>query len=356
MLYFLLDLAVLGTVTAIMMVGLNLQYGITGQINFTYYTFVAVGAYMTAVTMMGKPAAIYATGPLAEQYILQWSLPWPLALLVGGLSTALLGLLVVLVAVRRLRSDYLAIVTIAVGYIVFTVINNDIPLFDGANGLFNVPQIAPLATEPYSILLTGVSVIVLAACIWLSYRIYHSPSGRVLRTIREDVVVARTFGKNVQLAQVLIFVITSFMAGIAGGLLVFYVGAWSPLAFLPTESFLLIAALVIGGSGNYWGAVLGAFVILEGLAEFTRFLPSSIAATASGPLRAILIGIGLILFLRFRPQGILPESLLKLYGRRQRALTPMEPVASASVATTSGISGAAPEVPASKGVGEGGSA
>ncbi len=317
MLYFLLDLAVLGTITGIMMVGLNLQYGMTGMINFTYYTFVAIGAYMTAVTMMGKPNPLYATGPLAEQYILQWSFPWPIALLIGGFSTALLGLVVVLVTVRRLRSDYLAIVTIAVGYIVYTITNNLIPLFDGANGLFDVPQIANLPTEPYSVYLTGVSLVVLAVCMFVSYRIYHSPAGRVLRTIREDVVVARTFGKNVQVAQVAVFVISSFMAGIAGGLLIVYVGAWSPLAFTPTESFLLIAALVIGGTGNYWGALLGSFVILEGLAEFTRLLPQSIAATAAGPVRAILIGVGLILFLRFRPQGILPESLLRMYGNRK---------------------------------------
>jgi len=325
MLYFLLDLAVLGTITGIMMVGLNLQYGMTGMINFTYYSFVAVGAYMTAVTMMGPPPAGFNSGPLAEQYILQWTLPWPVAILIGGASAALLGLVVVLVTVRRLRSDYLAIVTIAVGYIIFTLTNNYIPLFDGANGLFNVPQIANMRAEPYAILLTVISLVVLAACMFLSHRIFHSPAGRVLRTIREDIIVARTFGKNVQVAQVVIFVVSSFMAGISGGLLVVYVTAWSPLAFTPTESFLLIAALVIGGTGNYWGAVLGSFVILEGLAEFTRLLPQSLAATAAGPVRAILIGVGLILFLRFRPQGILPESLLKVY--KKRTAVPNEPVA-----------------------------
>lgn len=348
--YFLLDLAVLGTITAIMMVGLNLQYGITGMINFTFYTFVAIGAYMTAVTTMGKPPTGFNTGPLAEQYILQWSLPWPIGILIGGVASAALGLIVVLVTVRRLRSDYLAIVTIAVGYIVYTVVNNYIPLFDGANGLFDVPQIANLQTNPYALYLTAISLLALIVCVVLSYRVFHSPAGRVLRAIREDTVVARTFGKNVTSAQVVIFVISSFMAGIAGGLLIVYVGAWSPLAFTPTESFLLIAALVIGGTGNYWGAILGAYVILEGLAEFTRLLPQSLEVTAAGPLRAILIGVGLILFLRFRPQGILPESLLKLYGRRQGAPNSMEPVPIASVANASGV---APEEFTSDSVREG---
>ncbi|HUY78678.1 MAG TPA: branched-chain amino acid ABC transporter permease [Ktedonobacterales bacterium] len=329
MVYFLLDLIVLGTITGIMMVGLNLQYGMTGMINFTYYTFVAIGAYMTAVTMMGPPPPGFNSGPLAEQYILQWTLPWPIAILIGGVSAALLGLVVVLVTVRRLRSDYLAIVTIAVGYIIFTLTNNYIPLFNGANGLFGVPQIANLKSEPYAVLLTIISLVALAACIFVSSRIFHSPAGRVLRTIREDIIVARTFGKNVQLAQVVIFVISSFMAGIAGGLLVVYVTAWSPLAFTPTESFLLIAALVIGGTGNYWGALLGSFVVLEGLAEFTRFLPTSIAATAAGPLRAILIGVGLILFLRFRPQGILPESLLRMY--KKRTAVPPAPISAGDI-------------------------
>lgn len=332
--YFLLDLAVLGTITAIMMIGLNLQYGITGMIDFTFYTFVAIGAYMTAVTTMGKPPAGFNAGPLAEQYILQWSLPWPIGILIGGASAALLGLVVVLVTVRRLRSDYLAIVTIAVGFIVYTLVNNYIPLFDGANGLFDVPQIFDMPIESYAIVLTLISLVVLVGSAWLSRRISRSPAGRVLRTIREDVIVAKTFGKNVQAAQVAIFVISSFMAGIAGGLLIVYVGAWSPLAFTPTESFLLIAALVIGGTGNYWGAILASFVILEGLTEFTRLLPQSIAATAAGPIRAILIGAGLILFLRFRPQGILPESMLRVYRKRTSAPPAEVPVANASGVVT----------------------
>lgn len=332
--YFFLDLGVLGSITAIMLIGLNLQYGIAGIINFTYYSFVAIGAYMTAVTTMGHPAAIYAKGPLAERYILQWSLPWPIGLLIGGLSAAVLGLLVVIIAVRRLRSDYLAIVTVAVGYIVLNVINNYTPLFDGANGLWNIPQIVKLPTESYAMYLLVLSLVAVAVFMALSHRIYHSPFGRVLRVIREDVIVAKAFGKNVQLAQIWAFVLGSFMAGIAGGLLVFYIGAWSPAAFQPTESFLLIAALIIGGSGNYWGSLIGAYVILEGIAEFTRFLPSSIPGTVVGPLRAILIGVALILFLRFRPHGVLPESLLRLYPRKRKA--PMAPTIQAGTGNVPG--------------------
>ena len=73
-----------------------------------------------------------------------------------------------------------------------------------------------------------------------------------------------------------------FMAGVAGGLYVFYITAWSPYAFLPLESFILLAALIVGGSGNYWGALLGAFVLIEGLAELSRYIPSSATSPTSG--------------------------------------------------------------------------
>src|SRR6202049_5030322 len=314
MLFFLTDLLVLGCINGIMVVGLNLQYGYSGLLNFAFYAFVAVGAYVAAVTTMGPPPSNFGV----ETYILQWSLPGPVGLLLGGLAAAAVGGLVFSFTVPRLRSDYLGIVTVAAAFIIWTFINNFIPLFDGANGLFGIPHIiggTSLSTEEYSLVMAGLGVIILSAFIWASRRIFRSPYGTLLRAPREDEVVVASLGRKAWHAQVWVYVAGCFMGGIAGGLYVFYLTAWGPNSFLPLASFFLMAALVIGGSGNYWGAVLGAFVILEGVNEVTRYVPTLVSSANAGSIRAIAFGILLILILRFRPAGLIPERWLHWYPR-----------------------------------------
>jgi ABC-type branched-subunit amino acid transport system permease subunit len=131
--------------------------------------------------------------------------------------------------------------------------------------------------------------------------------------------VVAAFGRTIWQPQLWIFIVGCFLGGIAGGLFVFYLTAWSPAAFLPLESFVLLAALIIGGSGNYWGALLGAFVIIEGLNELSRFVPSALAqVTNVGAVRGMLIGAVLILVLRYRPEGLVPERWLHWYRDRSR--------------------------------------
>ena len=318
MLYFLTDALVLGCINAIMVVGLNLQYGYGGLLNFAFYVYVAVGAYVAAITTMG-PSTVSGIS-----YALGWRLPWPVGLIIGGLVAAALGALVFLLTVRRLRSDYLAIVTVAVAFILWNLIDTYQPLFDGDTGLFNVPQItgsANISTEAYSAIMLALSAALLALFVWVSRRIFRSPFGRLLRSIREDEQVTAAFGRVTWKPQIAVFVIGSFLAGIAGGLLIFYISAWSPAAFLPLESFVLLAALVVGGSGNFWGALLGAFVLIEALAEAARYVPNFGNAANVGALRDMVIGLVLILMLRYRPEGIFPERWLRWYRS-----TPVSPV------------------------------
>lgn len=313
MLYFLVDLLALGTINAIMVVGLNIQYGYSGILDLTYYTFVGIGAYIGAVTTMGTPQGLGT-----QIYILHWSLPWPIAMLLAGLVSAVLGLAMVLIVVRRLQSDYLAIVTVSLGFIIWNFITNYIPLFDGANGLFGVPYLtggANMSNVQYSLETFAVSVAVLVGCVIVARAIYRSPYGRVLRALREDEIVAESFGKNVRSAKITAFVVSSFMAGVSGALLVYYLTSWNPQAFLPEESFILMAAVIVGGTANYWGSVVGAFLVIELLSEITRYLPSTANGDLVGAGRAVLIGVVLILMLMFRPQGILPERVDKWYRR-----------------------------------------
>lgn len=320
MLYFLIDLLAMGSVTALMTVGLNWQYGYAGILNFTYYTFVGVGAYVAAVTTMGNPQGLGS-----QTYILHWSLPWPVGLLLAGLASAALGLLMILVTVRRLRSDYLAIVTVSLGYILWNLINDYQPLFDGGNGLFGIPYItggATLSSVDYSIEIAVLGFALLGVAMWASRRIERSPYGRVLRAIREDEVVAQSFAKSVRGATISIFVLGSFIAGVSGGIVAFYLTSWNPQGFLPVESFILMSALIIGGTGSYWGAVVGAFVIIELLTEISRYLPSFGNGAAIGAVRAIVIGVSLILFMMFRPEGIVPERSYNWYRNVTGGPTP----------------------------------
>ena len=318
MLYFLTDALALGCINAIMVVGLNLQYGYSGLLNFAFYIYVAIGAYIAAITTMGPstvPGITYALG---------WTLPWWVGLLLGGAVAAVLGSLVFLLTVRRLRSDYLAIVTVAVAFILWNLIDTYQPLFDGDTGLFNVPQItgsAHIGTEGYTAIMLGLSAALLALFVWLSRRIFRSPFGRLLRSIREDEQVTAAFGRVTWKPQIAVFTIGCLLAGIAGGLLIFYISAWSPSAFLPLESFILLAALMVGGSGNYWGALLGAFVLIEALGEISRYVPNFGNPANVGALRAMIIGLVLILMIRYRPEGIIPERWLRWYRTK-----PAEPV------------------------------
>ncbi|HEY2043365.1 MAG TPA: branched-chain amino acid ABC transporter permease [Jatrophihabitans sp.] len=317
MFFYIVTLLVLGCINGIMVVGLNLQYGYTGLLNFAFYTYVAIGAYVAGVTTMGKPPS----GLGSEAYILKWTLPWPIGLLLGGLAAALLGAIVFSFTVRRLRSDYLAIVTVATAFIVWNGINNYVPLFNGGNGIFGVPYItgnANISTNQYSFLILLVTAVILAAAVWFSRRVFRSPYGRILRAIREDETIVAAFGRSVWRSQLWVFVAGCGLGGLAGGMFVFYIEAWSPTAFLPLESFFLMAALIIGGSGSYWGALLGAFAVIEGLNELSRYVPTFGKPEFAGNIRAIVIGLVLILVLRFRPEGLLPERWLRWYSAKTR--------------------------------------
>ena len=310
MLFFLTDLLVLGCINGVMVVGLNLHYGYAGLLNFAFYMYVAIGAYMTSVTTMGQPTFPGVT------YIFGWTLPWWVGLIIGGLTAAAISVIVFSFTVRRLRSDYLAIVTVSAAFIMLNVVNSFTPLFDGGTGLFNVPPVTgnlDISSEGYSLIMLALAGFTLGVFVWVSRRIFRSPFGRLLRGIREDEAVTSAFGRASWKPQLWIFVIGSFMAGIAGGLFVLYISAWNPGAFLPIESFFLLASLIIGGSGNYWGAMLGAFVVIEGLAELSRYAPTFGNPADAGAIRAIIIGVALILVLRYRPEGLFPERWLRWY-------------------------------------------
>jgi len=294
--------------------GLNLQFGRTGILNFAYIAFVAVGAYVTGVLSLGPPAA--GSG---QRYVLGMTLPFPVPLLLGGLAAAVFGLLIGLVAFRRLRSDYLAIVMISVSIVLYDIVNNFVPLFDGADGLNGVPGpftgALNLNANSFTYVFTAFTGLVALAMWWVMSRITRSPLDRTLRAIRDDPDVARGLGKNVFGYQMLSLLVGSFFAGVGGGLLVEFVGAFNTSSWTSPETFVIFAAIIIGGLGNNLGAVVGSLVVPVLFVELPKFLPQVSSNPGLIPeIDNMVIGALLILTLWFRPQGLVPERKAR-FGR-----------------------------------------
>jgi ABC-type branched-chain amino acid transport system, permease component len=301
---YLISLLPLVFIYGIMVLGLNLQVGFTGILNLTYFTFVAFGAYIAAVLSMGP--ADRATG---MTYILGTNLPFPLTSLIAGLASAVLGVVIAFAALRRLRSDYLAIVTVGAGYVIYTIMGNQTNLFNGWNGLFGIPTPVPdsLSADGQQVFFSAICLVFLVVTFVVVERIRRSPLGRVMRGIRDDEGVVEAFGRNVFKTRMIIFALGCFIAGVGGSLLVFYATAFNPQSFLPPETFIMFAAMIIGGMGNNWGSMLGAAVVPVAFAEITRFIPEFGHAGLVESLRGLAVGVLLILVLRFMPQGLLRE-------------------------------------------------
>ncbi|MCL6452084.1 MAG: branched-chain amino acid ABC transporter permease [Alicyclobacillus sp.] len=307
LLYYLLIAAVYFCIYCIYCWGINLQFGVAGILNFTFITFVAVGAYFAGVTALGAP-----DGGLSGQYILGWHLPFPIPPVLGGIAAAILAVLVGIVGLRRLRSDYLAIVTVSVGQIAWFIAGNNVHLFNGWDGISQVPQpwnsVFHLSFTNYGWVFLVICIVLAIIGYIVSQALYRSPYGRVLRAIRDDEDVAAALGKNVFAYKMSAFIIGSVFAGIGGALTVEFVGAFNPSGWTTPETFIIWAAMLIGGQGNNKGMILGAFVVPVVFNEITRFLPNIPGhPQLIDSFRGMAIGLLLILAVRFRPSGLLPE-------------------------------------------------
>ncbi len=289
---------------ALLSLGLNLQWGLTGQFNIGIAGFFAVGAYTSAiVTTAPSPHHLGGFGaPLAVGLVL--------AMVLAGLVAVLVGLLTV-----RLRTDYLAIATIGIAEIIRLVLKNEEWLTNGVRGIPGIPR--PFAETPGAGTLgqsDGVFLLVVVALILIVYLALEaarrSPWGRVLRAIRENEDGVRAAGKDIERFRLEAFVVGSMIMGLGGALFAHFVGFISPEAFTPEfATFLVWVMLIAGGSGNNKGAVLGALIIWlvwTGTEFLTSMAPPEYV-TQAGALRLLMIGILVQVILLVRPDGLLPE-------------------------------------------------
>jgi branched-chain amino acid transport system permease protein len=295
--------------------GLNLQFGVAGIINFAYIVFVAVGAYTAGVVSLGPD---YPDN--FQHYAFGASWPFPLPIIAAGAASGLLSLVVGVISLRRLRSDYQAMVMLVLSLIATLVAANATGLVNGPAGLANVPP--PLFDQlglsqlDYQWVYAGWAGF-LAVLTFLFVRgITNSPLGRTLRAMRDNDRAAAAIGKGITALRLMVFVVGGAIAGVSGAVFVEFIGAWSPSAWLYPETFVFLSAILVGGVANNWGAALGALLVPVGFLEATRFLPQKFDlfghhfALFSGLIEAlqwVVVGLLILGFLWFRPQGILPE-------------------------------------------------
>jgi len=285
-----------GGIYAVLALGLNLQWGLTGLFNLGIAGFFAIGSYTSA---------LLTVAPTAEHWG-GFGLPLPIgaavAMVLSGLVAFIIG-----VGTIRLRSDYLAIATLGIAEIIRLVIKNERWLTGGVRGIAGIPR--PFNTDNPLVMLVVV-VVCVAILYWLVERARVSPWGRVMRAIRENEDGTLAAGKDVMRFRLESFVVGSAFMGLGGALYAHFIGFISPEAYQPLYgTFLIWVMLIAGGSGNNIGALVGTLGVwfVWSLSEMlTDLLPGSMA-TQAGAVRILLIGLLLQLILLLRPSGIIPE-------------------------------------------------
>ena len=289
---------------AIIVLGLNLQWGFTGLFNVGVAGFVALGAYTSALlTTPDTPERLGGLGwPVA--------LGWLAAMGVSGIA----GLFVGAVALR-LRHDYLAITTFGVAVAIQLVAKNATALTGGPFGVQFIPkpmQGWPGTGLPWTLAYLALTLVLLGIVYLALERLVRSPWGRALRAIREDESAAASLGKRPFVFRLQSFVIGSMLMGLGGAVYAHFVGYIAPEDFLPILTFQLWAMLIVGGSGNNRGAVIGAFVVWTFWAAAGGLLRGWVRQAEqarAAALQVVLIGVLIALMLVLRPRGLIGEEV-----------------------------------------------
>jgi len=283
---YLLHIGIMISIYLILSLSLNLPVGYTGLLSLAHAAFYGIGAY--AVTF----------------FMMQAGINFFVAIILAIILSAILSLFVSYPSIR-LRGDYFILASFAFQIIVFTILYNWISLTRGPYGIADIPRPNILWMRfdnlyKFLFLSGGMALGVL----FIVKRLYASSFGLVLKAIREDELSAISIGKNVNKFKIFAFAISSGIAAVAGGLFAVYMSYIDPTSFTLDESIFILSIVVIGGSGNLKGPIIGTLLMIL-LPEGLRFLgiPASIAPN----VRQIIYAIVLIMLMRFRPQGLAGE-------------------------------------------------
>jgi len=288
---------------ALICLGLNVQWGQTGLFNVGVAAFVGAGAYTSG--LFTTPAVVDRLGG----FDLPIWVGWIAAALVGGVLSFLVGALTI-----RMRTDYLAITTFGIAITLQLAFQNLEGLTGGVFGMSFIPRaFGDLQGRAIAFNLSNLALAaaVVFAVYLLLQHLMRSPWGRVLRAVREDETAAQSMGKNPVSLRLQAFVLGGAIMGLAGAVQAHFIGFIAPGNYLPMMTFQVWAMLIVGGSGNNRGAILGAVLVwaiwaLSG-SIISEIFPADQQARAAS-LQIVVIGVMLCLILLWRPQGILPEA------------------------------------------------
>ncbi|PWJ13325.1 branched-chain amino acid ABC transporter permease [Jannaschia seohaensis] len=306
-----------------------------------------IGFFIFRAVFDGGVAAVEAVDPASTGYLGGLGLPIILSWPVGGLLAAGAAWLIGKTALG-LRSDYLAIATLGIAEIVIAILKHEDWMARGVKNVIGLPRpvpyeidlqnseafvarmtawgFDPVTASGITVKLgyTGLFVVVLAILLWLAQAALASPWGRMMRAIRDNEVAAEAMGKDVTRRHLQVFVLGSAVVGIAGAMMTTLDGQLTPGTYQPLRfTFLVWVMVIVGGSGNNWGAVLGGFLVwwlwvqvepigaalMQGI---TAGMPDGMwlkahLLEAAAHMRLLTMGLILLLVLRFSPRGLIPE-------------------------------------------------
>ncbi len=276
-------IATIAMISIVMVCSLNLVTGFMGEFSLGHAGFMSIGAYSSAALTM----AVENSGIAIPDFVL-----FLIAVLVGGMFTAAMGMLVGIPALR-LRGDYLAIVTIAFAEIIRVAFTN-FQITGGGKTLSGIPK---LSDYHYVYLVTVVSVCVM-------YMYIRSRFGRSVKAIREDYIAASASGVNVTYYKVMTFTVSAFFAGVSGAMYAHYITSLIPTKFSFNYSAEFLTMVILGGTGSLTGSVVGA-AILSALPEALRSFQS---------YRMLIYSVVLVLVMIFKPSGLFGSYEFSLPG------------------------------------------
>lgn len=287
---YLAAIAIIALIYVLLSLGLSLQYGLTGLINFGHVGFFAVGAYTSAIlAMRGVPLPVSFAAAAA----------------LAGLAAWPIGLISL-----RLRDDYFAIVTLGFSEIVRLIITSEKWLTNGVQGLPGIPRLFEgLSGFAGQAATLGAVLAVAVVGAWIIRRIAASPFGRVLEGIRDNEEAVKALGKDPARFKIQVLVVGSALAGIAGAFYAHYITYIVPDQFIPLVTFYVWMAVIMGGVGRVSGAIVGTgilMLLLEG-SRFIRDILPGVSEVEMASIRLGFVGLMLILFTLYRPEGLMGD-------------------------------------------------
>ena len=303
-------------INIVLALSMNLVQGFTGIFSLGHAGFMAIGAYSVALLTIpvAKKATIFMLEPLIAP-LDTLTLPFGVALIIGGLLAAGIAFLIGLPCLR-LRGDYLAIATLGFSEIIRILITNAQSVTNGAQGLKSIPKTANI-WWCYGIALAVIVFIAL---------LVSSSYGRALKAIREDEIAAESMGISLLRHKMLSFMLSAFLAGVGGGLYASYIGTIGPDVFQISRTYDILMIVVMGGMGSISGSVLAAFIVtigqewlrvLDGPLPFLPFWPEN---GVSG-MRMVVFSLLLLIIILFFRNGLFghKEVTWSSIGRRLAA-------------------------------------